>query len=172
MFTIIPAQPGDINELLAIDDDAAALYAAHGLSIDLAPSHPFSRAELARWLHSVELGRAFLAVEHSGLGVGFASLDLVDDEPYLDQLSVRVTTMRRGVGGQLLAHAAAWARTTGAALWLTTYDHLPFNRAYYEQRGFVVIPESVCSIGIRHHLEEQRRYLPAPSHRIAMRWQF
>jgi len=50
------------------------------------------------------------AASHGPLFVsGVFFPDLLDDEPYLDQLAVRVMTMRRGIGGQLLAHAAAWA---------------------------------------------------------------
>lgn len=170
MITIRPALASEIDVLNAIDDDATRLYADHGVHIELAPDHVFVRLELARWLRSAELGRAFLAVDDSGAAVGFAALDVVDGEPYLDQLAVRLAAMRRGVGGRLLAHSADWARASGGgAIWLTTYDHLPFNRAYYERRGYILIPEAACGPGIRHHLDEQRRYLPAPAHRVAMR---
>jgi GNAT superfamily N-acetyltransferase len=169
-FTVRPAPRSEIDVLRAIDDDAATLYAEHGIPIELTPEHPFLRDELARWTRSAQLGRAFLAVDPAGNGVGFAVLDLVDGEPYLDQLSVRVAAMRRGVGGTLLTRAADWARASGAsALWLTTYGHLPFNRPYYERHGYVVMPEFACGPGIRHHLDEERRYLPAPTQRVAMR---
>lgn len=169
-FSVRPALPSEMELLRAIDDDAATLYGEHGVTIELTSEHPFLRDELARWLRSAQLGRAFLAVDHAGSGVGFAALDMVDGEPYLDQLAVRVSAMRRGIGGTLLALAADWARTSGgSALWLTTYDHLPFNRPYYERRGYVVMPEFACGPGIRHHLDEERRHLPAPAHRVAMR---
>jgi len=70
----------------------------------------------------------------------------------------------------LLTHAAAWASAAGSsALWLTTYAHLPFNRRYYERHGYRVVPEAEWGPEIRHHLSEQRRYLPAPKERVAMR---
>ena len=170
MFTIRQASASDIAVLRAIDDDACALYSAHGVKVDLPADHPFARAELVSWLRAAELGRVFMAFDPGGLGVGFAALDLLDDEPYLDQLSVRVTAMRQGLGGRLLARAADWAREAhGSALWLTTYDHLAFNRPYYEKRGFVVVPEADCGAELRHHLDEQRRHLPLPGQRIAMR---
>ena len=170
MFTIRPASPSDIDTLRAIDDDACALYAAHGVTVELPHDHPFAREELARWLRSAELGSAFLAVDAAGAGLGFAALELVDGEPYLDQLSVRVAAMRQGIGGELLARAADWARSVGgSALWLTTYAHLSFNQPYYELRGFIVVPEFECSAGLRHHLHEQRNHLPAPDQRVAMR---
>ncbi|HEX2671124.1 MAG TPA: GNAT family N-acetyltransferase [Polyangiaceae bacterium] len=170
MVTILPASASDIDTLRAIDDDACALYAAHGVEVELPHDHPFARAELARWLRSAELGSAFLAVDHARAGVGFAALEWVDGAPYLDQLSVRVAAMRQGIGGRLLARAAEWARASGgSALWLTTYAHLSFNQPYYERHGFVVVPESECSAGLRHHLAEQRSILPAPDQRVAMR---
>lgn len=170
MFTIRPALPAEIDVLTALDDDATSLYVDHGIVFDLTPEHVFARSEVARWLRSAELGRAFLVVDATRLGVGFAALDFVDGEPYLDQLAVRKASMRRGIGGRLLARSAEWARaTSGSAIWLTTYDHVPFNRAYYERHGYVVVPEAACGPDVKHHLDEQRRYLPAPAHRVAMR---
>jgi GNAT superfamily N-acetyltransferase len=170
MFTIRPALPSEIDVLKDIDADAGALYAEYGLSSELELDHVFARAELARWLRSAELGRAFLAVDETGTGVGFAALDVVDDEPYLDQLAVRVAAMRRGIGRRLLARSTDWARATGgSAIWLTTYDHVPFNRPYYERHGYFVMPEDACGPSILHHIREQQRYLPAPAHRVAMR---
>jgi len=167
---IRPALPADLEAMHRIDEDALALYAEHGVHIELAPDHPFARAELARWQRSTERGWAFMALFPSGEPVGFAVLDYVDGQPYLDELAVRCTAMRRGVGSALLERAGAWARERGGdSLWLTTYGHLPFNRPYYEQRGFVVVPEAEIGGGIAHHLEQQRLYLPAPAERVAMR---
>jgi GNAT superfamily N-acetyltransferase len=169
-FAIRPAVPSDIDALRDIDDDATALYEECGLAIVLGQGHVFVRAELARWSRSIELGRAFVAVDPADTAVGFATLDVVDGQPYLDQLAVRVAAMRRGIGGRLLARAVDWGRAAGgSALWLTTYAHVPFNRPYYERHGHVVVPEEACGPGIRHHIEEQRRYLPAPAERVAMR---
>jgi GNAT superfamily N-acetyltransferase len=169
-FSIRPAQASEIELLRAIDDDAVTLYAEHGMPIELGPDHGFARAELTRWLRATELGRVFLAIDEQDRGLGFAALDLIDGEPYLDQLSVRVAAMRRGIGRRLLAESAQWASAVGgAALWLTTYNHIAFNRRYYERHGYAVVPEEICGPGIRHHLDEQRRSLPAPDQRIAMR---
>jgi hypothetical protein len=60
-----------------------------------------------------------------------------------------------------------WA--AGEALWLTTYAHVPWNRAFYERFGFAVVPESSCGGDILEILTEQRRWLPAPEQRVAMR---
>jgi len=169
-FSLRLALPSEIGVLNDIDDDATTLYGEVGLPISLGLDHAFARAELARWLCSAKLGRAFLAVDEAGRGVGFAALDIVDGEPYLDQLAVRVAAMRQGIGGRLLARSNDWVRAAGgSALWLTTYAHLPFNRPHYERHCYVVVPEEACGRGILHHLEEQRKYLPAPAQRVAMR---
>lgn len=169
-IVISTAGPADLEQLRAIDDDATALFAEHGLRIELAPEHPFVLAELARWQRSIELCRAFVAAEPPGMPLGFAALDLVDERAYLDQLAVRQAAMRRGIGARLLERAARWAHEMGSReLWLTTYAHLPFNRAFYERHGYQVVPEAQCGPGLVHHLQEQRHYLPAPEQRVAMR---
>jgi hypothetical protein len=42
---IRPASPADIAEMVAVDDDACALYAEAGLPFDFAAEDPFPRAE-------------------------------------------------------------------------------------------------------------------------------
>jgi GNAT superfamily N-acetyltransferase len=163
------ALPHELDRLVAIDDDSAGLYAEHGLALELADDHPFVLGERARWLAALERGHVFV-VEHAGELAGFAALDSADGQPYLEQLSVRRAAMRRGIGGALLERAARWASERGGShLWLTTYAHLAFNRPYYERRGFVVVPEAECGPELRHHLDEERRALPRPAERVAMR---
>lgn len=171
MPTIRVAEPPDLAEIVQIDDSASELYARAGLLLSLSADHPFAQAERARWLRAIGRQWLFLAVETDQACLGFAALDRVDDAPYLDQLAVRCSAMRRGVGRQLLRHAVRWASEQSGSrdLWLTTYGHLPWNRPYYEREGFVVVPESECGPGIRHHLDEQRRFLPVPEQRIVMR---
>jgi GNAT superfamily N-acetyltransferase len=163
------AAPHEIDALVAVDDDAAMLYAEHGLVLELAEDDGFVLAERQRWLASAERGQVFV-VEQAGRLVGFASLDRVDGQPYLDQLSVRLAAMRQGIGTALIERAVRWAREQGGSqLWLTTYAHLAFNRPYYERQGFVVVSEAECGPGVRRHLEDERRALPRPSQRVAMR---
>jgi GNAT superfamily N-acetyltransferase len=169
-FTIRPALPSELPILNAIDDDASTLYAAYGIPLELPAGHVFLREELARWLRSAELGCAFLAVDAAGTALGFAAVGAADGAPYLEQLAVRVSAMRRGIGGRLLERAADCARAAGATgIWLTTYGHLPFNRPYYLRHGYEVVPEAACGPDIRHHLDQQRRCLPEPTQRVAMR---
>jgi len=95
-------------------------------------------------------------------------MERIDGEPYLEQLSVRMSAQGRGLGRWLLMRAIEWAGSE--PLWLTTYAHLPWNRPFYERHGFVVVPESECPPGIVTILNDQRRALPDPDQRIAMRF--
>jgi GNAT superfamily N-acetyltransferase len=161
------ASPAEIAEMVAVDDDACMLYARAGLHFDFGPEHPFARAEYARWTLAAAEGLAFLAEEPGGPAVGLMILGRVDGVPYLDQLSVRTSAMRRGLGRRLLMQAIGWA--SSAPLWLTTYGHLPWNRPFYESAGFLPVPESGCTPGILERLEVERRWLPDPGEPIAMR---
>lgn len=164
------ARTDEIEELVDIDDDAGTLYDEAGLPIELAPDCPFLVEEQARWLGAAEREQVFLAVDERDRALGFAAVDVLDGEPYLEQLSVRRRAMGRGIGRKLLHRAIAWANGQhGDFLWLTTYAHLPWNRPFYEREGFVVVPEPDWGPDIAHHVADQRRWLPDPDQRIAMR---
>lgn len=158
----------DLASFIELDEDAAALFTEHGLELDFTPEHPFVQAERSRWQRAIELQRAFLAQDPQGRSVGFAALDILDEQPYLDQLAVRSCEMRRGIGAQLLQYSERWARQQGDGLWLTTYAHLPFNRPYYERYGYAVVPEQHLGPQLVSQLLEQRCYLPLPEQRVAM----
>ena len=96
----------------------------------------------------------------------FATLCKVDDEPYLDQLSVHPDNMRQGVGTKLLEQVLSCSGDR--PLWLTTYAHVSWNKPYYEKRGFVQVPEEFCGPELREILQKQRVALPAPEERVAM----
>ena len=124
-------------------------------------------AEIERWREAIAEGRLFVAEAATDGVVGFASSGRVDDAPYLDQLSVFPSHMRRGIGRALLERVIDEARTE--PLWLTTYAHLPWNQPYYERLGFHIVPETEHAAELRRILEEQRAALPAPERRVAMR---
>jgi GNAT superfamily N-acetyltransferase len=169
-LTIRTARADELPVLVSIDDDASTLYAEWGLALALPPTHPFTVAERALWRSSLEQGSVYLALDAAHQPLGFAALALLDGAAYLDQLSVRRTAMRRGVGRQLLQVAIDWARSQSQpALTLTTYNHLAFNSPFYERHGFQVLAPAEPTPGLVHHLEEQRRYLPLPEQRVAMR---
>lgn len=161
------ASPVEIDEMVSIDVDACTLYSEAGLDGDLGPEHPYSIAERACWTRCAREGNAFVAGPPGARPVGLLVMDRIEGAAYLEQLSIRRAAMRQGLGRLLLRRAIEWAGTE--ALWLTTYVHIPWNRPFYERHGFITIPESICPPGIAAILDDQRRALPAPGERIAMR---
>lgn len=157
----------ELELAIAIDDQACSVFATIGLGLAFPPDHPFTKGERARWAQAANDGRLLLATTGDGTAIGMAALGFVDGAPYLDQLSVLPAAMRQGVGRRLLQEALAFA--AGRPLWLTTYAHVPWNRPFYERYGFEVVPPADAPPMVRDHLEEQRRYLPAPDQRIVMR---
>ena len=163
-------ETADLQALCEIDLDAGELFERAGLELSLPDDHEYSVAERTRWRRCLEARSTLIATDMHGRAVGFAAVDLLDGEPYLEQLSVRASYMRRGIGSALIHSALDIARHGGAAtLWLTTYAHLPWNRPFYEMFGFSVMPERRCGAEILHELEQQRRWLPHPQERIVMR---
>ena len=162
-----PATPADIDTLMHIDDEAALLFTEAGFHFSGPALDAFMEAERARWLAASEAGLAELALDAHGEPIGFIVLAFVDGLPYLDQLSVVRSQMRRGIGRRLLTRAIDWAAARDA-LWLTTYAHVPWNGPMYARAGFVTVPEAQCSPGLCAILKEQRGALPDPEQRIAM----
>jgi GNAT superfamily N-acetyltransferase len=162
-------ETAELQALCEIDLDAGELFERAGLELSLPDDHEYLVAERERWRRCLEARTTIIATDLRGRAVGFAAVDLLDGEPYLEQLSVRASHMRRGIGSALIHSALDIARNGSAAtLWLTTYAHLPWNRPFYELHGFSVMPERRCGAEILRELEQQRRWLPHPRERIVM----
>jgi len=161
-----PARPDEITVLVAIDDDACTLFDEVGRDVNLPPEHAsFMLAEHARWRETLEAGRIVMAVNANDEPVGFAALSFVDGQPYLQQVSVRRSWMRRGLGRALVDDAI---RRAPGALWLTTYADIVWNQPLYERLGFSRVDEASCGPEMRRLLDEERRALPCPEQRVVM----
>ena len=160
----------DIDILADIDLDASVLFERAGLRLDFPNEHEVTMAERKRWLRCLSAGTVLVAVDRSGLDVGFAAVGMRDAQPYLDQLSVRMSSMGQGIGTELLCGSMRMAMEGGSkALWLTTYSHLSWNRPYYERHGFVIVSPEQCGAELRCELSFERRLLPRPDERVVMR---
>ena len=164
------AEIDDLDLLFDIDRDASRLFERAGLDMTVADEFELAAAERRRWLECLRSGTALLARNASGESIGFTALGLLDGEPYVEQLSVRMHAMRRGTGAALLAAAVRMAEQARArSLWLTTYGHLPWNRPFYEKTGFCIVPAEQWGRGISQEVQFQRRLLPEPDQRVVMR---
>jgi GNAT superfamily N-acetyltransferase len=169
-IAIRTASVSEIDTLCAIDLDASTLFERAGLHLELPSDHEFAIAERNRWLRCLAAGTVLLAMDATNEPIGFAAAGVRDDEPYLDQLSVRTEFMRLGIGTVLLEATARMAKDAGGrSLWLTTYGHLSWNRPFYERAGFIAIPERECGPDISQELNYERRWLPFPEERVVMR---
>jgi GNAT superfamily N-acetyltransferase len=160
----------DIDLLIDIDNDASSLFEEAGMRLNSAADRELVSVERARWRKCLSAATVLIALDRAERPIGFAAVGERDGESYLDQLSVRRDSMRQGVGTRLLyASMELSMRQCGSALWLTTYDHLSWNRPYYERHGFVVVVLEHCGAELRDELSFERRLLPDPEHRVPMR---
>ena len=165
-FTLRKAVSEELDRLIDIDDEASTLYEAAGIKIALDYDHPFVVAESQRWADAINKGLVYLALDANNTPVGFVAFCMVDNQPYLDQLSVHPNNMRQGVGTKLLNVAISWS--DDKSLWLTTYSNVAWNRPYYEKQGFITISEESCGPELREIIRQQRDALPNPDERIIM----
>jgi GNAT superfamily N-acetyltransferase len=164
-----PARLVELPYAIAIDDDSVRLFTEIGLVFEVPDEHPFVVAEHARWRSAVSRGDLWFALSDD-LPVGFSVLGRRDGIAYLDQLSVRPAYGRRGIGRALIERVCDVCRGRGdTELWLTTYDHVPWNRPFYERARFARVSEDACGPEIRAILADQRAALPEPQQRVAMR---
>jgi GNAT superfamily N-acetyltransferase len=140
MRTIVRAAgESDLPQVQDIEVDAGAVFAEIGLA-SIASADPPS-IELLR--AHLERGTLWVAVDPADQPVAYASASVVDGEGHLDQVSVRRTYARRGIGGALVEHVCDWAMTHGLhAVTLTTFRDVEWNGPLYERYGFVPLHEA------------------------------
>lgn len=103
--------------------------------------------------------------------VGFAVVHVVDGVAHLAELAVLPGSMRRGRGTVLVGRVIEWAREHGHdAVTLITYADVPWNGPFYLHLGFVELPASELSPGLRARREQQTELgLDTVGRRIVMR---
>jgi GNAT superfamily N-acetyltransferase len=113
----------------------------------IADDDPGSVAELAAYQAD---GRAWVSVDDGDRPVAYLVAEVVDGHAHVEQVSVRPSHARRGLGSALIETLAEWARERGlAALTLTTFSAVPWNAPYYERLRFRVLEEAEIGAGLR-----------------------
>ena len=142
-FSIRMARPADLPALPVIERAAATLFrtTAYPAMADAALAAP--QIDLA---HEQD----WVAVDQQDQPVAFAVAHTLDQQFHLHELDVDPRYARRGLGRQLIAAVAAWARSQGySALTLSTFRSIPWNAPYYARLGFQVVDEPQLSPGLR-----------------------
>ncbi|MET8997865.1 GNAT family N-acetyltransferase [Amycolatopsis sp. NPDC004169] len=140
------AHPEDLPALVDVEVEAGALFREVGMAA-IADDDPGSVAELAAYQSA---GRAWVSVDAEDRPVGYLVADVVDGCAHIEQVSVRPSHARRGIGRALIETLAEWAAGRGLpALTLTTFESVPWNAPYYERLRFRVIPDAEIGAGLR-----------------------
>jgi GNAT superfamily N-acetyltransferase len=134
-FGVRTMRSGDTAAASRISAEAGARFA----EVDepriaaCADDEPFTADELEGY---VAAGRAWVATEDDDV-VGFVIVDLLDGAAHIEEIDVALDASARGHGTRLLSAVTDWATTIRApAVTLTTFRDVPWNRPWYERRGF------------------------------------
>jgi GNAT superfamily N-acetyltransferase len=105
-----------------------------------------------------------------GRPVDYVLVDDLDGLAHIEQVSVRPDHQGRGLGRALIDRVVVWARETDrAAVTLTTYDHVPWNRPLYEHLGFRVVGSSEMGPELEARQAQEAEHGLDPELRVAMR---
>jgi GNAT superfamily N-acetyltransferase len=103
--------------------------------------------------------------------VGFAIATIVDGLLHIQEISVRPSHGKRGIGTRLIFALCRWAKDRGlAAITLSTFRDVAWNAPFYSRLGFVVIEESELSAGLRKVRDEEASNGLPIKDRVCMRF--
>lgn len=158
------ATPAHVPLLAAIEIAAAGIFPPGSIPEHIrADSVPESVLREA-----AQEGLLWVALTQAGRPVGYALVQLVEDAALLAQMDVHPDHMRKGIGSALIGHVAEHLRLREkAALYLTTFSHIPWNAPLYAKLGFVVLKKGEVPSFLNTILDEEKRH--GLTNRIAMR---
>ncbi len=163
----VRAPLGDELPLLqAIGVDAGRRFAEAGFP-DVAEDPPLDLAALEAWRRA---GRAWVSTDREGHPVGFVVVDLLDGCAHVEEVSVRADEQGKGHGMALLRQVEQWAARKGLpAVTLTTFAEVPFNRPWYERRGYRVLADDEIPPELLQRQADEAAAGLDPTQRVAMR---
>ena len=157
--------PDELPLLQAIGVAAGRRFAEVGLD-DVADDPPLALTDLEAWRKA---GRAWVTTDRDGHPVGFVVVDLIDGGAHVEEISVLPQLGGKGHGMALMRHVEGWARRKGlATVTLTTFRDVPWNRPWYERRGYRVLAEDEWTPGLVARREEEAAHGLDPDQRVVM----
>lgn len=164
-MTVRAPLPDELPLLQAIGVAAGRRFAEVGLDA-VAEDPPLDLGALERLRKG---GRAWVTTDRDGHPVGFVVVDLVDEAAHIEEISVLPDLGGRGHGMALLRHVEKWARAKGfPAVTLTTFAEVPWNRPWYERRGYRVLAEDEWTPGLVARREDEAAHGLDPAQRVVM----
>lgn len=129
-----------------IERAAGESFRAIGMAL-VADDDPGSVEALAPYQRD---GRAWVSTDADDRPVGYLLVEVVDGHAHIEQVSVRPTHGRRGLGRGLIETGRRWALARGFdTVSLTTYAEVPWNGPYYTRLGFRVLAPDRLTPGLR-----------------------
>jgi len=158
MPRIRPATPVEYPALIEIEEAADRLFELAGYGSTPGP------ASVA------DLSGAQLVLVAGDPPVGYARMEVVDGRAHLESLSVRPSSMRRGIGSALVNAVCDQAREAGySEITLCTFADVPWNGPFYAGLGFAEVIEAEFTPGLRELRQaEQEVGLDRMGRRIVM----
>ncbi len=157
--------PDELPLLQAIGVAAGRRFAEVGRD-DVADDPPLALTDLEAWRKA---GRAWVTTDRDGHPVGFVVVDLIDGGAHVEEISVLPELGGKGHGMALMRHVEGWARRKGlATVTLTTFRDVPWNRPWYERRGYRVLGEDEWTPGLVARREEEAAHGLDPDQRVVM----
>lgn len=164
-MTVRAPMQDELPLLQAIGVAAGRRFAQVGMD-EVAADPPPALTDLERWRKA---GRAWVTTDRDGHPVGFVVVDLVDEAAHVEEISVRPDVIGQGHGMALMRHVEKWARAKGfSTMTLTTFSEVPWNRPWYERRGYRVLAEDEWTPGLVARRAEETEHGLDPDQRVVM----
>jgi len=149
-LVVAPAGPGDVPELARIEVEAGRLF----LAVDM-PEVAGDEADQQELAEATADGRLWVA-SYDGQVAGYVQASEVDGRAHVDQVSVRPSWGRRGIGEALVRHVEAWGRDRGLdGTTLTTFRDVPWNGPWYRRLGYRELGPEEIGPGLRAVMDHE-----------------
>ena len=140
MYVIRLAEASEVAALPAVERRAARLFDGWLIETGLTQTFLENVSTIEELDEARRSGHLWIAATPDGEVAGFAQVVILDGVAHLDEIDVVPEHGRRGVGSRLVDAVCRWARAAGySKITLSTFDHVPWNRPFYEKLGFRVV---------------------------------
>lgn len=165
-YTIRLADPAHLASIPGIEQAAAGTFPVQDLPLHL--RYQVTDRDTLRLAQ--QDGRLWVALDGLRHPVGFAMVEVADDQAYLSEMDVHPDHGRLGLGTRLVRAAVDWAVSQGyESVLLVTFRHLPWNAPFYAKLGFTQLEQSELGPELRGFIEEEAAAGIDPANRVGMR---